>query len=312
MKEAGTILIVDDVPENLAVLFDVLSEAGYEVLVVESGEVALERIDLMRPDLVLLDVRLPGMDGYAVCRELKASEKTNGIPVIMITGLNETGDKVNGFEAGAVDYVCKPLAPEEVLARVRTHLELRRLRQRLQERNHDLMHEIRRRRKAERELEQSLDQAVMLVEADGKVQFATRRAWDLLQRFFPDGSMAGLPPPFLRWLEEGTEMETRFSAPAGDLLARRTPGIEKGGSLIRLQEQLKVPDRGELEALGLTPREAEVLYWMAQGKTSPEIALILESAVNTVKKHAQRIYTKLGVENRTAAALRASELRTTE
>jgi len=307
MKGKATILIVDDVPENLAVLFDVLSHAGYEVLVVESGEIALERFHFMRPDLVLLDVRLPGIDGYAVCRHLKAHQESTHVPVIMITGLDETEDKVKGFEAGAVDYVCKPLASEEVLARVRTHLQLRNLRQRLQERNHELMHEIRRRRKAERELEHSLDQAVLLLDPSGKVQFATRRAWDLLSRFFPDGPLAGLPTPLNDWLAHSSSGQKRFTGPSGDLLAQRTPGTEEGGSLVRLQEQLKIPSSKELEQLGLTPKEAEVLYWMAQGKTSPEIATILACAGNTVKKHAQRIYTKLGVENRTAAALRAAE-----
>lgn len=307
MKEKGTILIVDDVPENLAVLFDVLSDAGYKVLVVESGEIALERMDFMRPDLVLLDVRLPGIDGYALCRRLKAHEDTTHIPVIMITGLDETEDKVKGFEAGAVDYVCKPLASEEVLARVRTHLQLRHLRQRLQDRNHELMHEIRRRRKAERELEQSLDQAVLLIDASAKVQFATRRAWDLLSRFFPDSPLAGLPEPFMTWLHESGSPNHTFSSSSGDLVAHRSPGTEEGGSLIRLQEQLTIPSGKDLEQLGLTPKEAEVLYWMAQGKTSPEIASILECALNTIKKHAQRIYAKLGVENRTAAALLAAE-----
>jgi DNA-binding NarL/FixJ family response regulator len=310
MKRRGTILVIDDVPENLGVIFEVLSGGGYEVLVVESGEIALERLDLMRPDLIILDVRLPGADGYAICRRLKADPGTSDIPVIMMTGLDDTADMLAGFKAGAVDYVCKPVAAEEVMVRVDTHLQIKRLRQRLQERNNDLLREVRRRREAERQLEQSLDQAVLLTDEAGAVQFATRRAWDLIARFFPDAPLAGLPKEMRDWLDAGEPATSRFICPHGALLARRFSSSSSGGGMIKLEERLNVPSSEQLQSLGLTPREAEVLYWMAQGKTSPEIAAILESALNTVKKHAQRIYLKLGVENRTAAALRAAEAST--
>lgn len=308
MKRQGTILVVDDVPENLAIVFEVLSAKGYEVLVVESGEIALERMDLMKPDLILLDVRLPGADGYAVCRKIKASPASSDIPVIMMTGLSDIEDMVNGFDAGAVDYICKPVAAEEVLVRVDTHLQLRRLRQRLQDRNHDLQREVRRRREAERHLEQSLEQAVILIDGQGTLQFATKRAWDLIARFFPDASMAGLPPSLVNWLEHEEAPIHQFVFPKGALHVRRFSNAAHQGTVLMLEEHLNVPPSTQLQALGLTPKEAEVLFWMAQGKTSPEIATILDSAVNTVKKHAQRIYQKLGVENRTAAALRAAEL----
>ena len=308
MKRQGTVLVVDDVPENLAVVFEVLSSAGYEVLVVESGEVALQRIDLMRPDLILLDVRLPGADGYSVCRQLKAGPETADIPVIMMTGLNETKDMIAGFKAGAVDYVCKPVAAEEVLVRVDTHLQLRRLRLQLEERNQDLMREVKRRKRAERQLEQSLDQAVLLIDERGSVQFATERAWDLLSRFFEDAPLAGLPTALKEWLDSGNSPTHQFENARGVLFAKRFSSTSGSGSVLKLEERLTVPSSEQLQALGLTPKEAEVLYWMTQGKTSPEIATILESAPNTIKKHAPHIYQKLGVENRTAAAMRAAEM----
>lgn len=308
MKRQGTILVVDDVPENLGIVFEVLSGAGYEVLVVESGEIALERIDLMNPDLVILDVRLPGADGYTICRKLKAGESTAEIPVIMMTGMNDTEDMVTGFKAGAVDYLCKPVAAEEVLVRVDTHLEIRRLRLKLQDRNRDLMREVRRRREAERQLEESLDQAVLLLGESGNVQFATARAWDLIGRFFMDTPLAGLPDELETWVREGSSPLIEIKRSAGSLFVKRFSSPSGGGSVLKLEERLTVPPVEQLQKLGLTPKEAEVLYWMAQGKTSPEIATILESAPNTVKKHAQRIYQKLGVENRTAAALRATEV----
>jgi len=136
--EQGTILIVDDTPANLRVLLDTLSQQGFQVLVARSGERALEQVQHARPDLILLDVVMPGLDGFETCRRLKADPNGQEIPVIFMTALSDTTDKVRGFEAGAVDYVTKPFQQEEVLARVTTHLTLRRLQTALQEANRHL------------------------------------------------------------------------------------------------------------------------------------------------------------------------------
>ena len=302
------VLAIDDVPENLAVLFELLAGSGFEVLVAESGEKALERIDELRPSLVLLDVLMPGLDGFEVCRRLKAMPAYAEVPVIFMTALNETVDKVKGFRAGAVDYVSKPVEAEEVLARVRAHLQLRELRQTLEERNRTLAREVERRRAAEHQLEESLDQAVLVVTRRGGVQFCTRRGWDLLGRFFP-AETTGLPAALVAWLQLETTEPLEIDHPEGQLLVRRFAESGAAESLmLRLEEHLAIPSPDALRQLGLTPREAEVLYWMTQGKTSPEIGVILEAAPNTIKKHAQNIFTKLEVENRTAAALRALEV----
>jgi putative two-component system response regulator len=121
---AGGIVIVDDNPANLRILSTMLEQSGYKVRPALSGEVALRSIAASPPDLVLLDIRMPGMDGYETCRQLKADEATREIPVIFISALSETEDKVRAFQAGGIDYVTKPFQAEEVLARVRTHLEL--------------------------------------------------------------------------------------------------------------------------------------------------------------------------------------------
>jgi len=122
---AGTILLVDDSPASLALA--TLEEAGYRVAVAANGEEALQRAALVKPDLILLDVIMPGQDGYEVCRRLKAQQPTDEIPIIFLTASTETFDKVKGFALGAVDYLIKPLAPEELLARVRTHVTMNRL-----------------------------------------------------------------------------------------------------------------------------------------------------------------------------------------
>jgi PAS domain S-box-containing protein len=133
-----TILLVDDTPGSIGVVQAALEEAGYRVAIATSGEKALQRAALVMPDLILLDVLMPGMDGYETCRQLKAQEATRDFPVIFLSGLTETIDKVKGLEVGAVDYLIKPIATEELLARVRTHVTISRLERELQASNRTL------------------------------------------------------------------------------------------------------------------------------------------------------------------------------
>lgn len=130
----GEILIVEDTPASLQLLADLLGQAGYTARRAQEGRMALLSAQARPPELILLDVRMPGMDGYEVCRQLKVDPRTQGVPVIFLSALDETEDKVRAFRLGAVDYIAKPYQPEEVLARVRTHIELRRLQSRLEER----------------------------------------------------------------------------------------------------------------------------------------------------------------------------------
>lgn len=127
-----TILIVDDTPNNISILFDVLSKAGYKVLVATDGKSAIEQARYALPDLILLDVMMPGMSGFETCRQLKSNEATEPIPVIFMTALTETINKVNGFNMGAVDYITKPFEIHEVQSRIATHLALANLRQKLE------------------------------------------------------------------------------------------------------------------------------------------------------------------------------------
>ena len=122
--ESGRVLVVDDIEENLKVLSETLVQAGFKPLQAKSGERALQVAAAARPDLVLLDIKMPGMDGFETIRRLKEDPATAGIPVIFISALNQIEDKLRGFQAGAVDYVSKPFQREEVLARVGTHIRL--------------------------------------------------------------------------------------------------------------------------------------------------------------------------------------------
>ena len=160
-EQAGTepypaeqaILIVDDNPTNVEVLLDYLSDSGLKVLVAEDGQSALEQVEYLKPDLILLDVMMPSVDGFETCRRLKENEETKDIPVIFMTSLADTLNKVKGFTVGAVDYVTKPVQHEEMLARVTTHLTLRRLQQQLQAQNLRLQQEIAERQKLIEELD---------------------------------------------------------------------------------------------------------------------------------------------------------------
>jgi chemotaxis protein methyltransferase CheR len=134
-EQQGTILVVDDSPANIGVLLDYLARQGFTVLVARDGESALDQAQYAGPDLILLDVLMPGLDGYETCRRLKQRPETREIPVIFITALADAAAKVRGFGMGAVDYVAKPFQQDEVLARVTTHLTLRRLQCALQAAN---------------------------------------------------------------------------------------------------------------------------------------------------------------------------------
>jgi signal transduction histidine kinase len=159
----GIVLIVDDNSANLGVLSDFLDEAGFEVRVARDGESALQKVEYDPPDIILLDVMMPGIDGFETCHRLQSSPSTKDIPVIFMTALSDTVDKVKGLSLGAVDYITKPLQQEEVLARVRLHLKLRNMTKTLEAQNVQLVQEIEARAAAEGaliELTQQLEQRV--------------------------------------------------------------------------------------------------------------------------------------------------------
>lgn len=293
----ATVLVVDDVPANLGLLLDALSLARYRVLVAESGEGALAQLEHETPDLILLDFLLPGLDGIEVCRRIKRRPECADIPVIFLTAIHETSEKVRALEAGAVDYVTKPIQTAEVLARVRTHLRLSLLQRELAE-------ELAMRREAEEQLRDSLDRALVVVSADGTIRFATRLAAALLARHFPGSRHDRLPPSLSAAASQPTppaaEPRADPSLPRSleIRILRGATATEPGVLEFTSRE---TPGPSALLALQLTPREAEVLFWLSEGKTNAEIAVILDSSRRTVEKHVEHILDKLGVENRAAA-----------
>lgn len=205
MADQGVILIVDDTLTNLEVLFDCLTQAGFRILVAEDGESALQKAKYALPNLILLDILMPGLDGFETCRQLKANAATAAVPVIFMTALTETVDKVKGFQLGAVDYITKPFQQEEVLARVQTHLQLQRLTQQLQIQNQSLEQEVQERKRLEQKLlhqyqrsqlfaevtlkiRQSLQLEEILPTAVTEVQTILQADRVLIYRLWPDGT----------------------------------------------------------------------------------------------------------------------------
>jgi PleD family two-component response regulator len=161
-KNPTSILIVDDTPANLRLLSQMLSGKGYRVRAVTNGTRAIDAVQAKPPDLILLDIMMPDMDGYEVSRQIKAAPQTRDIPIIFISALDDTENKIKAFTAGGVDYVTKPFRSEEVLARVQTHLGLRTLQKQLQDANAQLGNQVRELERLNAKLQDALNQVKTL------------------------------------------------------------------------------------------------------------------------------------------------------
>ncbi|MBM0744327.1 response regulator [Phormidium sp. CLA17] len=173
------VLIVDDNPANLGVLSDTLDQVGLEVWVAKSGRIALERVKYARPNLILLDVMMPEIDGFETCRQLKANPETKDIPVIFMTALSDTANKVQGFQLGAVDYITKPFQQEEVLARIKLHLKISDLAENLEQKNALLEQKVTEVGQAYSELQQMQIQLVQCEKMSGLGQMAAGIAHEI-------------------------------------------------------------------------------------------------------------------------------------
>ena len=290
-----TVLVVDDTPAGLGVVCDTLRREGIRVLVAESAPAARHVLGHQRPDLILLDVVMPGEDGFSLCTTLRADPVTRAIPVIFLTSIDDPAQKVRAFAAGAVDYVTKPVHVPELVARVRVQLDLVTARRALEEKNSELETEIALRLDAEAQLANSLDRALVLLGPDDRLLFATRLAHVLLAKF------AIRPADLAR--------QSRFTRDGGVLDIRPfTTARPDGLTLFALEEEHAPPGPAALLTLGLTPRQAEVAWWVAQGKTNAETARILETSPRTIDKHMERILARLGLENRASLIIATAEL----
>ncbi len=281
MKPRDTVLVVDDLPGTLGLLNEALEAAGYTVLVAQSAPFALSIIGRVTPDIILVDALMPGMDGFELCRLMKRQPALVDVPIIFMTGLTDSEHVVRGFEAGGVDYVIKPVAPDEVIARIGVHLV-----------------NARRTRSAHLALD-AAGRFLIAVAPDGSVLWTTPQAAALLAeageiaRVWPPGHAPDRVPgrcsATLRGAHRVVELFFVGELGPAELLLRVVAGGAEPETLLR-------------EKLGLTAREAEVLLWISRGKSNRDIADILGLRAATVTKHLEQIYIKLGVENRASAA----------
>jgi len=293
-KRRDIVLVVDDSPETLRLLTDALDAADMTVMVALDGAAAIRIVEQITPDIVLLDAVMPGIDGFETCRRLKREPNLADAPVIFMTGLAETEDIVRGFAAGGVDYVTKPIVIEEMLARIRVHLVNARLTQ-----------------SARAALDVS-GRFLFVADLRGAIVWATPQARKWLaghQSAAVAGELA-MPEPWIQWLEQLQSGADPAGTPAPPTSLQddqfRLQFIAKlrpDEFLLRLAKTPGSDSPAEFSReFGLTNREGEVLSWLSKGKTNRDIAQILGLSPRTIDKHLEQIYSKLGVENRTAAA----------
>ncbi len=296
--EGYIVLIVDDVPENLAVVHDALDESGYTVLVANSGAAALERVRQIVPDVILLDAVMPGMDGFEVCRALRAMPSLRQVPVIFMTGLTNAEHVVAAFEAGGTDYVAKPVRQSEVLARIASHLRTARLMQ-----------------QAGSALDAFGHAALAITPETGRIVWQTPLARQWMDAYLSAPGEDGCPSPADKlgaWLgalgQAGVPTLDTFTIAQGARRLVFTVADARDAQqwTIVLREESEAAQVERLVALlRLTQREAEVLNWVIKGKTNRDIGDILGMSPRTVNKHLEHVFEKLSVETRGAAAAHA-------
>ncbi len=288
----ATVLVVDDTPESLSFITRALEAAGMTVLVANDGAAALQSLDILVPDLVIMDAVMPVMDGFEATRRIKAQPRFAALPVIFMTGLTETEHVVRGLEAGAVDYVAKPIVVAELLALIRVHLGIARFSQ-----------------GAQAALDDS-GRPLLAIDRDGAVRWATPDGAALLARLVPGAPQPSLPASvataLLRLIEQGDNGVVRHDTGDGRIeftLVGRSGGNEWRFRLAEIRERAE--ERRLAQTHGLTDREAEVLLWISRGKANREISEILGISPRTVNKHLEQVFEKMGIENRASAAAAA-------
>lgn len=297
VQDTSRVLVVDDSPDALFMLSDALKLEGMDVLTCNSGRQAISLANSSAPDIVLMDAVMPGLDGFETCQILKAERGFEDIPIIFMTGFNESEHVVRALAAGGVDFVSKPIELNELFARMRAHLG-----------------NARRARSARRALD-STGRWIVACDRNGRIFWSTQQASDLMQRAgVRSDQRAYLPWEVVEWLGQAGDQGSssvlgkafRYSRNGQDLEFRVLSDDGSEEVLLRLVDRHRGTDEEQLaKAFGLTLREAEVLLWIAHGKANKEIADILEMSPRTVNKHLEQIFNKLVVEKRTSAATMA-------
>lgn len=287
------VLIVDDSPEALGFLTEALEQSGCSVLIATSGASALNIVDRITPDIILLDAVMPGLDGFETCLKLKANPSVSPVPVVFMTGLSETEHVVRALEAGGVDYLTKPINIDELRARIRVHLSNARSAQ------------------SARVALDAAGRHLLAVNGQGNIRWSTPRATHLVNAATGnDEGLEAVSDHIREWMKtRDTGRENPFSIHLPGEASLQLSFLGTIGAdeyLFRITaENRKSDDKILRQHFMLTHRESEVLLWIAKGKSNRDIGEILGLSARTVTKHLEQVYVKLGVENRASAALRA-------
>lgn len=287
------ILVVDDALDTLRMICDALMVENYVVLAARDATEALARFEVTVPDGVLLDAVMPGIDGFALCQHIKATPAWSHVPIVFMTGLSETEQILKGFASGGVDYVVKPLRIPEVMARLATHVGNARV------------------ARLAREAVDVAGMGTVLLDTHGRLAWCSPQATAWLTQ--AHGAMEGPGNAAAVWLARARhDGEAQLELSATQTLVARHMGQGGLGESMVLLTTLShdKPARSRLQQVALTPRETEVLSWLAKGKTNRDIADILGMSHRTVNKHLEHVFEKLGVETRSAATAIAGQLLT--
>lgn len=295
--DSALVLIVDDDPDARAMLHRALTGAGFAAIEASDGESALALLSDIVPDLILLDAVMPPPDGFETCRRIKAQGALAHIPVIFMTGLSDSEHVVAGLRAGGVDYVTKPIMLDELTARIHVHIA-----------NAQMM------RRAHSALE-ATGRRLIAADGDGRIRWATPLASELLVAVSSEGTdlitgqllrmIAGI-----RSAPDRVERQTiRTTVGSRQIEISHIGPVRRDEYFFRIAEIREGMETAILQrALDLTPRESDVLFWIAQGKSNRDASEIMNISARTVNKHLEQIFIKLGVENRAAAASIATRI----
>jgi DNA-binding NarL/FixJ family response regulator len=288
-----TVLVIDDEPDSLRMLTAMLETADLTVLIATSGKAALEVLQHVKPDLILMDAVMPGIDGFETTTLIKRDPALAPIPVIFMTGLTESEHVIEAFEVGGVDYVRKPINWQELLARVRVHMAQSR---------------------AVHASVTSLDatgRLMMATDSEGRMLWCTPLAERAIARLAPGWERrTSVLPPLLRGgvqkllgQENACGASIRIEQAQGTIELVVIDRLRGDEVLIQLNELDPKQDVLRLQnGLNITQREAEVLLWVSYGKSNSDISDVLTISPRTVQKHLEHIYDKMGVETRSSAA----------
>ncbi|MEP1441842.1 MAG: DNA-binding response regulator [Hyphomicrobiales bacterium] len=292
----STVLVVDDAPDTLSMLSDAILFEGMTPHVAENGHAALGLVNQVRPDIVLLDAMMPGLDGFETCRIIKEQKGCDNLPIIFMTGSGDDDHVVKALSSGGVDFVVKPVVLDHLFARMKVHLANARLT-----------------RSARNALDLtgrkfvacdptgtilwSTPQASDLLRQAGlRSDIDARLPWEIVEELLPPNQPASVKPA-------SNNANITYTGGSYDIIFKLFDDSDANEYLIQLVDGNKGSYEQQLaKAFALTVRESDVLLWITYGKSNKEIAEILNMSPRTVNKHLEQIFIKLAVENRTSAA----------